>query len=75
MLCCGTGTGSGSRQYLAQFSKNKTKIAQNLAFLMSEAAYFTESWPLIFDFFLLFLSVNFMLDSDQNPVPEPNPDP
>ncbi len=46
-----SGSGSGSRQCLAQFSKNE-KVAQNLAFSMSEAAYFPESWPLIS--FLLF---------------------
>jgi hypothetical protein len=59
MICCGSGSdfdsgsgpdsGSGSRQNLAQFSNNK-KFAQNLAFSMSAAAYFPESWPLIFDF-------------------------
>ncbi len=63
MICYGSGSGSdfgkmfgsvsgfvsGSRPYLAQFSKNK-KIAQNLAFAMSETAYFPESWLLIFDF-------------------------
>ncbi len=26
------------------------KIAQNLAYSMLEAAYFLESWPLVFDF-------------------------
>ncbi len=44
--------GSGSRQYLAQFPT--IKIAQNLAFSMSEAPYFSESWPAFFDFFWLF---------------------
>jgi hypothetical protein len=67
MICCssgsgfgkvfgfgtGSGSGSGSRQYLAQLSKNK-KISQILAFSMSEAAYFSKSWPLIFDFLKLF---------------------
>ncbi len=56
-FCSGSGSGSysgsGSRQYLAQFSKNE-KIAQNLAFSVSEAAYFPESWPPISDFFVLF---------------------
>jgi hypothetical protein len=52
-------TGSGSRQYVAQFSKN-TKIAQNLAFSMSEAANFPESLPVNFDF----LKLNFMLNPD-----------
>jgi hypothetical protein len=51
LKCFGSGSssgfGSGSRQYLARiFQLNK--IAQNLAFSMSEAAYFPESWPLIF---------------------------
>ncbi len=42
---------------------------------MSEAAYFPESWPLIFDFFNFFISFYFMLDRDPNPVPEPDPEP
>jgi hypothetical protein len=46
----GSGSGSGSRQFLAQFSKNE-RTAQYLAFSMLEAAYFSESWPLIVDFF------------------------
>jgi hypothetical protein len=58
-FCSGFGSGSysgsGSRQYLAQFSKNE-KIAQNLAFSVSEAAYFPESWPPISDFFVLFFT-------------------
>jgi hypothetical protein len=65
------GSGSGSRQYLALFSKNK-KIAQNLAFSMSEAVYFPER-PLIFYFFDF--SFHFILDRDPNPVPEPDPEP
>jgi hypothetical protein len=55
----GSGSGSGSRQYLAQFSKNK-QIAQNLAFSMSETA------------FTFFITVHSMLDPDPNPVPEPH---
>jgi hypothetical protein len=38
------------------------KIAQNLGFSMSEAAYLPESWPFIYDF-LTFL-LHFMLDPD-----------
>jgi hypothetical protein len=43
---------------------------------MSEAAYIPERWPLIFDFFLLFI-IAFTLDTDPNPVPalEPEPEP
>jgi hypothetical protein len=41
-----TGFGSGSRQYLVVFKKKR--ISQNLAFSMSEAAYFSESWLVIF---------------------------
>ncbi len=47
-LCKSFGSGSGSRQYLAVFQK--ATIAQNLAFSMSESAYFPESWPPIFIF-------------------------
>ncbi len=36
---------------------------------MSEATYFSESWPLIFDFFCFLL--HFMLDPGPNPVPVP----
>jgi hypothetical protein len=36
---------------------------------MSEAAYFPESWPLIFDFLTFVFHSTF--DPDQNPVPEP----
>jgi hypothetical protein len=51
MICCGSGfdlgkisgsvlgSGTGCRQYLAQFSKNK--IAKNHAFSMPEAANFS----------------------------------
>jgi hypothetical protein len=39
------------------------KVAQNLAFSMSKAAYFPESWPLIFNSFYFLL--HFMLDPDQ----------
>ncbi len=59
------GFWSGSRQYLAVFSPFQ---CQN-----SEAAYFPESLPLIFNF-LSFL-LHFMLDPDPNPVPEPDPTP
>jgi hypothetical protein len=52
------------------FPKTKN-FAQNLTFLMSEAAYFSESWPLIFNFFTFLL--HSMLDPDPNPVPEPEP--
>jgi hypothetical protein len=38
---------------------------------MSEAAYFPESWPLIFDFFTFFIS--FYVGSKPNLVPEPEP--
>ncbi len=34
---------------------------------MSEAVYFPESWPLIFDFLNFLLS---LLDPDPNPVPK-----
>jgi hypothetical protein len=44
--------------------KNK-KIAQNLAFSMSEAAYFPESWPFIFEFLTLYY---ILLDADPVPV-------
>jgi hypothetical protein len=65
MICCGSGSfrlwksfgsgsGSGFRQYLPQFSTSK-KIAQNLAFSMSEAAYFSETLPLFFDNFYYIL--------------------
>jgi hypothetical protein len=64
--CRSFGSGSGSRQYLAKFS-NKQKMAQSLAFSMSEAVYFPESWPLIFDFLNFLLS---LLDPDPNPVPK-----
>jgi hypothetical protein len=59
------------RVRLPQFSKNKT-IAQNLPFSVSEAAYFSESWPFIFDFLTLLLHI--MLDPDPNPVLEPDPE-
>jgi hypothetical protein len=32
------------------------KIAQHQAFSMSEAPYFSESWPLIFDFLTFFIT-------------------
>jgi hypothetical protein len=44
MICCGSssdlGSGSGSRQHLAQFSNNNKKLVQNLAFSVTEAALF-----------------------------------
>ncbi len=61
MICCGSrsdflkrfvfdsGSDSGCRKYLKQCSK-KEKIVGNLAFSMSEAAYFPESCPLFFDY-------------------------
>jgi hypothetical protein len=42
------GSGSGSRQYLAQFSNNKK---QNLSFSMSEAALFPRRLAAYLDFF------------------------
>jgi hypothetical protein len=45
--------------------QKQNKIAQNLAFSMSEAAYLQESWPLIYDF-LTFL-LHFMWDPDPEP--------
>jgi len=45
--CSGIGSVSGYRKNFAVFQKQK--IAPNLAFSMSEAAYFPESWPLIFN--------------------------
>jgi hypothetical protein len=78
MICCGSGfdfgkfcSDSGSRQYLANLSKHKN-IA-NLAFSISEAAYFPKSSPLIFDltfFYYILCWIRF-----QNPVPEQDPDP
>jgi hypothetical protein len=67
----GFGLGSGSRHIYHSFSKTN-KIAQNLAFSVSEAVYFPESGPLIFDFILLLL--HFLLDQNPNPFPEPDPD-
>jgi hypothetical protein len=52
------------------FPKTK-KSHKNLAFTMSEAAYFPESWLLTF-YFLTFL-LHFLLDPDPNPVPGPKP--
>jgi hypothetical protein len=78
MICCGSGSGSdfgkvsgsgsgsGSRQYLA-VSKNK-KLPKS-CISMSAAAYFPESWPLIFDFCTFLL--HFMLDPDPNQEPKP----
>jgi hypothetical protein len=65
-----SSSGSGSRQYLAQFSENN-KNAQDLAFSMSEAAYFQGSWPFIFDYSTFLL--HFMLHPDPNRVPVPEP--
>jgi hypothetical protein len=52
----GYGPGSGSIQYLAQFSKNE-KITQKLALSMSEASYFTERCLS----FLIFLTFYYIL--------------
>jgi hypothetical protein len=61
------GSGSGTGQYLAQFSKNK-KTVRDLALSMSEAALFLRKFH--FDF-LTFELLLFMLDPDPNPVPKP----
>jgi hypothetical protein len=66
----GSGSGFGSRAKQADninHSFQKQKMAQNLVFLMSEAAYLPESWPFIYDFLPFFL--HFMLDLD--PIPDP----
>jgi hypothetical protein len=60
----GSGLGSGSRHIYHSFSKTN-KIAQNLAFSISEAVYFPESGPLIFDFILLLLHI--LLDQNLYP--------
>jgi hypothetical protein len=51
----------------------KTKNVQNIAFSMIEQHCFSESWPLIFDFFTIVL--HFMLDPGPNPVLESEADP
>jgi hypothetical protein len=63
------GSGSGTEQYLAQFSKNK-KTLRDLALSMSEAALFLRKLAPHFDF-LTFILHLFMLDPDPNPVPKP----
>jgi hypothetical protein len=70
MICCGSGFGKvlvpvpapalipvpvPDPDNVKQFSKN-LKVAQNLVFSMPEAAYFPESWPLIFYFLILFIT-------------------
>jgi hypothetical protein len=62
-------SGSGSRQYLAQFSNNK-KCVQNLAISMSEAALFPKNLASHFFTILTFL-FHFLLDPDPNPAPVP----
>jgi hypothetical protein len=61
----GSGSSSGTRQYLALFS-NKKKFEKNLAQSMSEAALFLRKPASDFGFFIVF----FIFDSDPNPVPE-----
>jgi hypothetical protein len=71
----GSISGSGSRQYLAVFQKQKNY--RNLAFSLSEAPYFPESWPLIV-YILLFL-LHLLLDPNPRqkvtvaavPIPAP----
>jgi hypothetical protein len=61
LICCRSGSDFGKilvpvpdPDKFSSFLK-AIKIAQNLAFLMPEAAYFPESWPLILDFLTFFL--------------------
>ncbi len=85
MICCGYDSDFGKFWFRLRFRiqtkfstvfQNRNFFAQSLAFSMSEAAYIPERWPLIFDFFLLFI-IAFTLDTDPNPVPalEPEPEP
>jgi hypothetical protein len=57
MFCCGSGSDFGKVSVPFRFRQFlKTKIAQTLAFSMSEAAYFPENWPLIVYFFTFFIT-------------------
>jgi hypothetical protein len=75
MICCCSGSdfdsgliwfrfwfGSGSDPENTSVSKKPKKIAQNLAFSVSEAAYFPE--------ILIVFFISFLLDSDPKQVPE-----
>jgi hypothetical protein len=73
MICCGSGSNSGEvpvpvriQTILSTVLRTKKK----LPFQCQKQHYFSESWPLIFDF-LTFSFWHFMLDPDPNPVPEP----
>jgi hypothetical protein len=62
-----SGSGCGSRQYSALFSKNK-KLHKILPFQCQKELI---SRNLASHFFIFF--IHFMLDPDPNPVPEPDP--
>ncbi len=76
-ICCGSGSDFGKVLVPAPDPDNtlfstifqQQKFVKNHAFLMSEAAYLPESWPVRFFYFLL----HFILDPDLNTVPEPEP--
>jgi hypothetical protein len=64
----GSGSGSGSRQCLAQFSNNKNFYVQNLAFIFKVHLSFL-SFSL--NFYSIFLWIRPNPDQEQGPEPEP----